>query len=88
MDTNYLFYLLQKSLLLVLLLSATPVLISMLTGFFVSLLQAVTQIQEPTLSYVPKFLAVSFSLVLTGPFIARELVSFSKLVINYSAYIR
>ncbi|MBU1238756.1 flagellar biosynthetic protein FliQ [Myxococcota bacterium] len=65
--------------------SAIPVLSSLLTGFFVSLFQSVTQIQESTLSFVPKFLAVSLSLVLTTPFIARELVSFYELLIKHVA---
>jgi len=76
-------YLIQKALILLLLFSAIPVLSSLFTGFFISLFQSVTQIQEQTLSYVPKFLAVSFSLIITGPFIARELIAFYIVILNY-----
>ncbi len=76
MSTAQYIYFIQKALLLLILFSAVPVLSALLTGFFVSLFQSVTQIQESTLSFVPKFLAISFSLVLMGPFIARELISF------------
>ena len=44
----------REGLLMVLLLSGGPMLASMLVGLVVSLLQATTQIQEQTLSYVPK----------------------------------
>jgi flagellar biosynthesis protein FliQ len=88
MEAEIYIYLLQKALILLLLFSALPVMASLFTGFFVSLFQSVTQIQEPTLSYVPKFLAVSLSLVLTGPFIARELVSFYNLLLTYITQIR
>ncbi len=80
----YLYYT-QKALWLLILFSAVPVLSSLLTGFFVSLFQSVTQIQESTLSFVPKFLAVALSLLLTAPFIARELMEFFGLILQHVA---
>jgi flagellar biosynthetic protein FliQ len=83
MPADTLLHLLQKALLLTLLLSAFPLLVSLLTGFFLSLLQSVTQIQESTLSFAPKMLAVSLCLLLLGPMMARELTSFTRLLFFY-----
>ena len=49
---------LREGLMLVLMLSAGPMLASMLIGLVASILQATTQIQEQTLSYVPKLTGV------------------------------
>ncbi len=76
-------YLLQKTLILTLLLSAFPLVVSLLTGFFFSLLQSVTSIQESTLSYAPKWLAVSLCLLLFGPVMASELMTFTRLLFVY-----
>jgi len=59
------------------LLMASPLLITALTvGVVISLLQAVTQIQEQTLTFIPKLVAVAGVLVLTLPWIMRGLVEF------------
>jgi flagellar biosynthesis protein FliQ len=88
MNPHILIYMLQKALILLLLLSAVPVLSSLITGLIVSLFQSVTQIQEPTLSFVPKFIAVSLSLLIMGPMIAGELVKFSLFLIQYTAFVQ
>jgi flagellar biosynthetic protein FliQ len=57
---------------------AAPILITALVvGFAISLFQAATQIQEPTLSFVPKVIAVSIALLITGNWTLSELVSFT-----------
>jgi len=54
---------------------AAPLLVTALVvGFAVSLLQSVTQIQEITLSFVPKAIAVAVALVLCGNWMISELV--------------
>jgi flagellar biosynthesis protein FliQ len=58
---------------------AAPILITALAvGFLISLFQAATQIQEPTLSFVPKIIAVALVLVVTGNWVLSELVSFTQ----------
>lgn len=53
---------------------ATPVLLlSLLVGLIISLFQALTQIQETTLSFVPKILTVFLSLVIFMPYIIEQL---------------
>ncbi len=57
---------------------AAPVLITALVvGFVVSLIQSVTQIQEVTLSFVPKAVAAAIALVVCGHWMISELVSFT-----------
>lgn len=57
---------------------AMPILlISLVIGMLVSVFQAVTQIQEATLSFVPKILVVVVSLVFLGPWMVGTLVNFT-----------
>ncbi|GAB3127268.1 flagellar biosynthesis protein FliQ [Glaciibacter psychrotolerans] len=57
---------------------AAPVLITALVvGFAISLFQSITQIQEVTLSFVPKAIAVSLALLITGHWMIAEIVSFT-----------
>ncbi|MFF1530423.1 flagellar biosynthesis protein FliQ [Cellulomonas sp. NPDC058312] len=56
-----------------------PVLITALVvGFSVSLVQSVTQIQEVTLSFVPKAIAAALALLVCGHWMIAELVSFTE----------
>ena len=58
---------------------AAPVLLTaLLVGFLISLFQAATQIQEQTLSFVPKMIAVAIALLVSGNWVLSELVSFSQ----------
>ena len=58
---------------------AAPILLTALrVGFMISLFQAATQIQEPTLSFVPKMIAVAIALLVTGNWVLAELVSFTE----------
>ncbi|WP_433693382.1 flagellar biosynthetic protein FliQ [Herbaspirillum seropedicae] len=55
-----------------------PVLaLSMLVGIFISVLQVVTQVQEASLTFVPKLLAAGFALVVFGPWMLHKLAQFS-----------
>jgi len=57
---------------------ATPVLLTaLLIGFAVSLFQSVTQIQEVTLSFVPKAVGVGVALLVTGNWMLHEMISFT-----------
>jgi flagellar biosynthetic protein FliQ len=67
----------QKGLLLVLTLSAAPVLAAMTVGLCVSLLQATTQIQEQTLTFVPKLVAVVLVLAFLGRLGMQLLIQFA-----------
>jgi flagellar biosynthesis protein FliQ len=58
---------------------AAPILLTaLLVGFLISLFQAATQIQEQTLSFVPKMIAVAIALLVSGNWVLSELVSFTQ----------
>ena len=57
--------------------SAPILLTALLVGFLISLFQAATQIQEQTLSFVPKMIAVAIALLVTGNWVLAEMVSFT-----------
>ncbi len=58
-------------------LSAPVLLTALLVGFGISLLQAVTSLQDSTLSFVPKIIAVAIALVVCGNWMLHELVTFT-----------
>ena len=78
MGAEYLIDVVKQGLILVLILSAAPVLTSMLVGLIVSIFQAMTQIQDQTISFVPKVIAVFVVLILIGPWIGIQLVKFAQ----------
>ena len=63
----------NRALLLVLWLSLPPILVASVVGTLFSLLQALTQIQETTLVFVPKILAIFLALLIVLPFMADAL---------------
>ena len=71
------------------LLVAGPVLgFGMLVGLIVSIFQATTQIQEQTLTFIPKIIAVLVSLILFGPWMLRVLIDFgTRLLSNIEHFI-
>lgn len=60
--------------LLVVLLSGIPLLVSMVVGLVIAVLQAATQIQEQTLSFIPKLGAVLLVLFFAGPWMLNRLL--------------
>lgn len=62
--------------------SAPVLLVALATGLVVSLLQAVTQINEATLSFLPKLLAVLAALTVAGPWMLSTLVDWLRQVIS------
>ena len=70
--------LIRHTLLLALIVSAPMLLIGLLVGIVVSLLQAVTQIQEQTLTFVPKIAAMVAAAILLMPWIGHRLLEYSQ----------
>ncbi len=66
-----------QGLLLILILSAPPILISMFFGILVAIFQAATQIQEQTLSFTIKLVAVTLTLMLFGPWLGAQIMDFA-----------
>ena len=67
----------REGLLLALLVSGPPLLASVLVGFLVGVMQAATQVQDQTLAFVPKLLAVALTLLALGPVLGAQLVRFT-----------
>ena len=60
------------------LISAPLLLIALITGLVIGMLQAATQINESTLSFIPKLLMLVLSLFVAGPWILRVLIDFTR----------
>ena len=67
----------NQGLLLVVVISGPPIVVSMIVGIAISLFQAVTQIQEQTLTFVPKMLIIFGVLAALGPWIGQTLLTFA-----------
>jgi flagellar biosynthesis protein FliQ len=66
-------FLLRDGMIVMLKLGGPPLLVALAVGLLVALLQAITQINEATLAFVPKMLALCAALVLLGPFMMATL---------------
>ena len=66
-----------QALLLILILSGPPILISMTLGLLVAVFQAATQIQEQTLSFTIKLIAVIVTLILMGGWLGGQILQFT-----------
>ncbi|MBT2731876.1 flagellar biosynthesis protein FliQ [Carnobacterium sp. ISL-102] len=59
--------------------------IALVVGLFISIIQATTQLQEQTLSFVPKILAVIVSLIVFGNFMLNSLIMFTQKIFEMIA---
>ncbi|MEF9952019.1 MAG: flagellar biosynthesis protein FliQ [Clostridium sp.] len=81
--SEVLIYSIAKKAIITSLLVAGPILlVSMVVGLAISIFQAVTQIQEQTLTFVPKMLAIIIVMAVLGPFISKTLIQFIESMIN------
>jgi flagellar biosynthetic protein FliQ len=64
------------------LIAAPVLLVTLVVGLLVSVLQVVTQIQEMSLTFIPKLVSAVVVLVAAGPWMLKRLVSFSTTLIN------
>ncbi|WP_256761359.1 flagellar biosynthesis protein FliQ [Cohnella sp. WQ 127256] len=88
MSSEFIIGLAGQALYVVLKASAPMLVVALVVGLSVSIFQATTQIQEQTLAFVPKIIAVFLSLLIFGPWILNTLVDFtSQLLGNLSRYI-
>lgn len=66
-----------------------PILIlSLVVGLLVSIFQATTQIQEQTLTFIPKLIVVSITLAIGGAWMLNELIQFTNKIMNMIANIK
>jgi flagellar biosynthetic protein FliQ len=74
--------LLRDGMLVMLKLAGPPLLATLVVGLLVALVQAITHINEATLAFVPKILALGAALVLLGPFMVATLTSYTHLLLD------
>ncbi|PKM01741.1 MAG: flagellar biosynthetic protein FliQ [Gammaproteobacteria bacterium HGW-Gammaproteobacteria-4] len=72
----------QRALWLIMILSAPMLLSALAVGLLIGMFQAATQINEMTLSFIPKLLVVGLVLAITGSWMLRTLVEFTRALIQ------
>ena len=72
--------LIQHSLIMALMVSAPMLCIGLVVGILVSLFQAVTQIQEQTLTFIPKITAMVAAAIILMPWIGERLISYTQMM--------
>jgi flagellar biosynthetic protein FliQ len=70
----------HKTLLVTSMVAAPLLLIALITGLVIGMLQAATQINESTLSFIPKLLMLVLTLFVAGPWILRVLIDFTRAI--------
>jgi flagellar biosynthesis protein FliQ len=68
----------REAIIVLIKIGAPVMLVALVVGLIIALLQALTQMQEMTLSFVPKILAIFVTVVLTLPFMIATLVGFGE----------
>jgi flagellar biosynthetic protein FliQ len=82
MDTGTLNEITREAIFVLITVSAPILLLSLVVGFIISLLQALTQIQETTLTFVPKIMAVYLSMIIFAPYMLSKLKIFMDHIIQ------
>lgn len=77
MPQSHVIQIAYQGMLLILILSAPPILVSMFFGMIVAIFQAATQIQEQTLSFTIKLVAVTLTLMFMGKWLGAHIMTFS-----------
>ncbi|MBE3593867.1 MAG: flagellar biosynthesis protein FliQ [Candidatus Carbobacillus altaicus] len=77
-------YIGQQAIYTVLWVIAFPLLIGLITGLVVSIFQATTQIQEQTLAFIPKIVAIMAAIALLGRFMLSRLIEFTLLMFDFA----
>jgi len=68
----------SRALEITLMLAAPMLLVALVTGLIVGAFQAATQINEMTLSFIPKLIAISVALMVAGPWMLKVLVGYTR----------
>ncbi|SNX55504.1 flagellar biosynthesis protein FliQ [Thermoanaerobacterium sp. RBIITD] len=79
----------REALMITMIISAPLLIISLLIGLIISIFQATTQIQEQTLTFVPKILAIFASIILFGPWMLTTMINYTQhLILNINNFIK
>ena len=80
------FQLTYQALILILILSGPPIIISMILGLMVAIFQAATQIQEQTLSFTVKLFAVVITILLLGGWLGAQIIQYARTIFTNFPY--
>jgi flagellar biosynthetic protein FliQ len=72
----------QHALEMTMLLAAPLLLVALAVGLLVGIFQAATQINEMTLSFIPKLVGMAVALMVAGPWMLRELIGYTRALIE------
>jgi flagellar biosynthetic protein FliQ len=72
----------QHALEMTMMLAAPLLLVALAVGLLVGIFQAATQINEMTLSFIPKLIAIAVALMVAGPWMLRELIGYTRTLIE------
>jgi flagellar biosynthetic protein FliQ len=72
----------QSAVWTILIASGPAVLVAMIVGVVIAFIQALTQVQEMTLTFVPKIIAIMVTLGVTAPFVGSQINLFANLVFS------
>lgn len=90
MTQNQILYMAKEALGTAIIVGGPILLISLLVGLVVSIFQAMTQIQEQTLSFIPKILSIALILILLGPWMLNVMTAYTTNLFtelaNYARY--
>ncbi len=87
MFQNEIYQLTYQALILILILSGPPIIISMILGLMVAIFQAATQIQEQTLSFTVKLFAVILTLMMLGGWLGSQIIQYTNSIfLNFPAW--
>ena len=87
MDTGTVINIARQTVWIILKTAVPVLLVSMIVGLVISLFQTLTSIQEQTLTFVPKLIAILLTLMLLGAWMLNQITGFMGNLWNFSQYI-
>ena len=88
MDAGQVVTIARQTILVIVKTSVPLLLVSMIVGLIISLFQTLTSIQEQTLTFVPKLIAIMIALMIMGNWLLNEIVSFMQMLwSSFSQYV-
>lgn len=89
MSEELVIHLARETIMMVLLISAPALVVGLVVGLVISIFQAATQIQEQTLTFVPKIIAIFLALLISASWILNMITGFTENILgNLSSFIR
>jgi len=85
MTQEFAIFIVRETLFTALMIAAPMLLAGLITGVTISLLQSVTQLQEMTLTFIPKILAVVTVMILFSPWMVNVMLGFMNMIYGYIA---